>query len=136
MKLRSIRTNLTPLYDFIKILECQEALGMETGVIADEQITAPSQWSVNHAAIHGRLHFIATGHKKGAWSPASRDAKEWLQVDLGDKYFVVTRVATQGRNGHNPVQSVTMYNLQYSDDEVNFMYYKENGQDNEKVNHI
>ena len=108
---------------------------MQSGLITDEQITASSEFSVNHAAVQGRLHFKATGSKKGAWSPLKKDPNEWFQVDLGYNYFVVTGVATQGRNGHNPVQSVTKYILQYSDDEVNIQYYKEPGQVTAKVNH-
>ncbi|KAL9964026.1 hypothetical protein ACROYT_G027600 [Oculina patagonica] len=108
--------------------ECQEALGMESGAITDGQITASSQMSVNHAPTQGRLHFNKTGHKVGSWAAGSKDANQWLQVDLSSIYFTVTRVATQGRNNHNPVQIVKKYNLQYSDDEVNFQYYKEKGQ--------
>jgi len=44
----------------------------------------------------------------------------------------VTRVATQGRYSvYN--QWVTKYKLQYSDDGVNFQYYKEQGQTTDKV---
>ena len=118
---------------FMNPLECEAALGMESGAITDGQISASSEWSVNHAAVHGRLHYKANGYKKGAWSPASRDVKEWLQVDLASNHTAVTGVATQARNGHPSVQSVTKYNLQYSDDEVNFQYFKEHGQATEKV---
>ncbi|KAL9964028.1 hypothetical protein ACROYT_G027602 [Oculina patagonica] len=115
----------------MNIEKCQEAFGMESGSITDGQITASSQWSDDHAAVQGRLHFQATSVKKGAWIADTRieaGPDAWLQVDLGSKYFFVTGVATQGRNGYSKVQCVTKYNLQYSDDEVNFQYYKEQGQ--------
>ena len=122
--------------DFMNFLECYEALGMESGAITDGQITASSQWNdmvLDHAAAQGRLHFRKTAVKAGAWVAATRDNSQWLQVDLGNNNFIVTRVATQGRNGGTLVQSVSKYNLQYSDDEVNFQYYKEQGQATNKV---
>ena len=106
---------------------------MESGAITDGQITASSQYNGNHAAAQGRLHFNTTAGKAGAWVVATRDNNQWLQIDLGSNNFTVTRVATQGRNGHVNLQAVTKYNLQYSDDEVNFQYYKEQGQTKSKV---
>ncbi|XP_078357479.1 uncharacterized protein LOC144642389 [Oculina patagonica] len=105
---------------------CRQALGMENYIIPDGQISASSEWDVNHAAIQGRLHFKAGGGKQGAWSARSNDVNQWLQVDLGDKYTRVTRVATQGRNAAD--QWVTKYKLQYSDDGATFQDYKEQGQ--------
>ena len=104
---------------------------MESGAISDGQLTASSQYDANTAAIQGRLHFQAAGDKAGAWEARSNDVNQWLQVDLGNQVTAVTRVATQGRNGHN--HKVTEYNLQYGDDEVNFQYYKEQGQSSKKV---
>jgi len=43
----------------------------------------------------------------------------------------VRRVATKGYNGKN--QYVKKYKLQFSDDGVNFQYYKEQGQTTDKV---
>ncbi|KAL9964037.1 hypothetical protein ACROYT_G027611 [Oculina patagonica] len=108
--------------------ECDEALGMESGSISDGQITASSQYNNNHAAVQGRLHFNATSVKAGSWTAARKDTNQWLQVDLGSSFFTVTRVATQGRDWYFKLQCVTKYNLQYSDDGVNFQYYKEQGQ--------
>ena len=105
---------------------CQAALGMENGAISDGQITASSQFSVNHAPAQGRLHFKETSSKKGAWSAATTEQYQWLQVDLCS-FVTVTRVATQGRNMVSRKQWVTKYSLQYSNDEVNFQCYKEQG---------
>ena len=113
-------------------LECQGALGMESGAISDGQLTASSQYDANTAAIQGRLHFQAAGDKAGAWEARSNDVNQWLQVDLGNQVTAVTRVATQGRNKRH-LQWVTKYNLQYGDDGVNFQYYKEHGQTANKV---
>lgn len=101
---------------------------MENGEISDAQIDASSKRSANHAAQQGRLQFQATGIKAGAWSAATNDANQWLQVDLTDRYTRVTGVATQGRNAFYFSEWVTEYRLRYSNDGVNFRYYKQQGQ--------
>ena len=103
---------------------------METRLIKDAQITASSEWDSNHAATQARLNFKAGGGKRGAWSARSNDTNQWIQVALGS-YTKLTGIATQGRNGAN--EWVTKYQLQYSDDGVNFQYYKEAGQRSPKV---
>ena len=103
---------------------------MENRFIKDAQITASSQCDSNHAAIQARLNFQAGGGKTGAWSARSNDANQWIQVAL-KSYIKLTAIATQGRNGHS--QWVTKYQLQYSDDGVNFHYYKDPGQSSPKV---
>ena len=103
---------------------------MESRLIKDSQITASSQWDGNHAAVQGRLNFLAGGGKAGGWSARTNDVKQWIQVDLfGDAE--VTRVVTQGRNAHN--QWVTKYKLQYSSDGVNFHFYHLPGHNSPKV---
>ena len=112
-------------------LDYQEALGMENGTISDVQISASSQWSIDYAAIQGRLHFKAVSQYGGSWSAHKNDLQQWLQVDLGSQFTQVTRVATQGRLDYS--QWVTRYKLQYSNDGVNFQYYREQGQNADKV---
>ena len=117
----------TLLANLITYLDCQRALGMQSGRISDGQISASTQYDENHAANQGRLHFQATGTLHGSWSAEKNDAHQWLQVYLGWDSILVTGVATQGRNGLC-CQWVTKYNLQYSDDNVNFRYYREPGE--------
>lgn len=104
---------------------------MENGEIPDGQIRASSQWNENHAAIQGRLNFKETSSKSGSWSARKDDDSQWLQIELGSKYSRVSRVATQGRNGQD--QWVTTYKLQYSNDGINFQYYREQGQTTDTV---
>ena len=94
---------------------------METRLIKDAQIIASSQYDSSHAAIQARLNFKVGGGKQGAWSAGSNDVNQWIQVALGS-YTTLTGIATQGSNGAD--QWVTKYQLQYSDDGVNFHYYK------------
>lgn len=99
---------------------------MQSRRISDGQISASSQRDARHSASHGRLHFQATPTLQGSWSADRNDVHQWLQVYLGSDSILITGVATQGRNGFC-CQWVTKYNLQYSDDNVNFQYYREPG---------
>ena len=100
---------------------------MENGTISDGQISASSQLDANHTAIQGRLQ-----RGTASWSSAGNDSTQWLRVDLGGQHTKVTRVATQGGNGAN-AQWVTKYKLQYSNDGASFQYYREPGQNTDKV---
>ena len=100
---------------------------MESGKIRDGQITASSQYDGNHAANRSRLRLNATAPLRGAWSAGINDAHQWLQVYLGCESYIITGVATQGRNSCCR-QWVTNYNLQYGDDKNNFQYYREQGE--------
>ena len=112
-----------------------KALGMESGAIADSQITASSEWNVYHSSKRSRLYTKDIGIKtgRGAWSSLTSDLNQWLQVDLG-KITPVTHVATQGRSSWSPVQMVTKYKLQFSDDGASFLFYKRQGESSDAVN--
>ena len=103
---------------------------MANYAIPNGQITASSQWDVNHAAIQGRLHYKLSGNKQGGWSARTNDVNQFLQIDLVH-ITKLTGVATQGRNAYD--QWVKTYKLQYSVDGVNFKYYKGQGQSADKV---
>ena len=111
---------------------------MENGAISDGQITASSfhthPW-IDHGPHLARLHLqhISDARAGGWLAELPNDASQWLQIDLGNQYYNVTRVATQGRQSSN--QKVTKYNLQYSDDGVAFSWY-ENDQGQPKVSNI
>ena len=107
---------------------------MENGAISDASITASSEYGAHYAAIQGRLNFQATASLQGAWSALTNDVNQWLQVYLGSESIIITKVATQGRNGFQ--QWVTKYNLQYSEDWVNFRYYREQGKTEKMVKYI
>ena len=120
---------------YITSLECKKGkpLGMKNGAIFDEQISASSQWDNNHAASQGRLQHRKNGSKSGGWSARTNDLNQWLQVDLRSYNIKVTGVATQGKNGRGKAQYVTTYKLQYSNNGVDFQYYREPGEATDKV---
>jgi len=100
---------------------------MESGSISDAQITASSEFRSRYtAAGDGRLN------TRTAWSAATNDASQWLQIDLGVQYPTVTRVATQGSSAYS--MWVTEYKLQFSiNNGVTFHYYVGQEQVTDKV---
>ena len=116
---------------------------MESYEILNKQITASSEVDGIHAAHQGRLNFqeVDNGRerKAGSWAALVNDQHQWLQVELPKDESVVTSVATQGRNrqlgwyGGSHNQWITKYQLQYSNNGVNFEYYQDEGQTTTKV---
>ncbi|XP_066294614.1 lactadherin-like [Branchiostoma lanceolatum] len=91
---------------------CSDPLGMESGAIPDDSITASSFHSADLVPYNGRLNGVAGG---GAWMAISNTIGQWLQVDLGEMKRV-TGTIIQGRR--NTEQRVTSYKLQYSTDRI------------------
>lgn len=109
-----------------QLKECEsKPLGMESGDITDDQITASSEYNSNYGGVHARLK------KGGFWAAKRNDANQWIQVDLG-KIMTVKGVATQGRPS-SYLQCVTKYKLQYGNDGQTFSDYKEEGKSSAKV---
>uniref|UniRef100_A0A3Q3E7G4 Neuropilin n=1 Tax=Labrus bergylta TaxID=56723 RepID=A0A3Q3E7G4_9LABR len=69
---------------------CLEPLGMESGEISSERITASSQYNSNWSPERSRLNYQENG-----WTPSDDTVREWIQVDLGFLRFI-TAVGTQG----------------------------------------
>ena len=107
------------------VLHCLMSLGLEDGRIQDGAMSASSAYNNNHAAKLGRLNLEA---KAGAWCVLTRDANQWLQIDLGGG-TTVTKVATQGRQ--NADQWVTSYAISYNPVKANWVYVMTHG--NKKV---
>ena len=116
--------------NFIKRLG-YDPLGMENGAISYGQISASSQYNEGLSAVYGRLNLKASSGNGGGWTPKTNGEDEWLQVELGKLPIKVTRLATQESDYYE--DWVTTYKLQYSDDGVNFLYYREKGQTTDKV---
>ncbi|XP_030377793.1 discoidin domain-containing receptor 2 [Scaptodrosophila lebanonensis] len=98
----------------LEIGTCKQALGMESGAIADSQITASSAHDMgNVGPQHARLKVDNNG---GAWCPkhmVSRGLKEYLQIDLMQVHKV-SAIRTQGRFGKGQGQEYTeSYVMEY-----------------------
>lgn len=55
--------------------ECLSPLGMESGEITDERISASTQYNPSWSPARSRLNF----HDNG-WTPSGDSAREWIQV--------------------------------------------------------
>ena len=110
------------------VLHCLMSLGLEDGRIQDGAMSASSAYNNNHAAKLGRLNLEAKPGNAGAWCVLTRDANQWLQIDLGGG-TTVTKVATQGRQ--NADQWVTSYAISYNPVKANWVYVMTHG--NKKV---
>ena len=97
--------------------------------IADDQITASSEWSRAGSAYHGannaRLNRPSQpGISIGAWCTTESDANRWIQVDLRTPTWI-TGVTIQKRE--NIDQWVTKYKVEYSSNMQNWMYVQSIG---------
>ncbi|XP_054275572.1 discoidin domain-containing receptor 2-like isoform X2 [Macrosteles quadrilineatus] len=94
--------------------QCTLPLGMESGAIPDDDISASSSFdSGNVGPQFGRLRTESHG---GAWCPKyqiTTEPKEWLEIDLHGVH-VITAVETQGRFGNGQGQEFAeAYLLEY-----------------------
>lgn len=95
---------LIPNHNAFDIGRCNSPLGLESGAIADQDITASSAYdSGSVGPQHGRLRNDKNG---GAWCPrqmVTHDALEYLEINL-HKVHAVTATKTQGRFGNGQGQ--------------------------------
>ena len=104
---------------------------MQSGEISDGQLSASSERDSKHSATQSRLHFV-NPDGAGSWAAESNGTDQWLQVDLVILNTQVTRVATQGSNGHQG-EWVTKYSLQYGNDTERFYNFTVPEQNTTKV---
>lgn len=103
---------------------CLMSLGLEDGRIQDGAMSASSQYNNNFAAKLGRLNLEAKVRNAGAWCVLTRDANQWLQIDLGGG-TTVTKVATQGNQDYD--EWVTSYAISYNPVKSNWVYVLTHG---------
>ena len=104
-------------------------LGMKDGTILDRQISASSERRLYFGPANARLNFSGTGVRAGAWVAGANDKNQWLQVDFGNETRV-TEIDTQGQSSKlcpKCDQWVKNYTVSYSQDNVTFHQYKEDG---------
>ncbi|XP_053294497.1 neuropilin-1a [Pleuronectes platessa] len=86
----TIRERSLPLGHEDEDFACMEPLGMESGEVSTEQISASSQYNPNWSPERSRLNYQENG-----WTPSDDTVREWIQVDLGFLRFI-TAIGTQG----------------------------------------
>ncbi|XP_046827642.1 discoidin domain-containing receptor 2-like isoform X1 [Vespa crabro] len=102
-----------PCYRCLDLGQCANALGMESGEIPNEDITASSMYDPSLGPKHARLRQDKGG---GAWCPknmVTKEGKEYLEVNLHSPRVLMS-VRTQGRfgNGHG-VEYTEEYFVEY-----------------------
>lgn len=116
--------NLSVNSDSLSILQqdCSQPLGMESGKIKNEQITA-STFLKHHEPYEGRLNL------KGGrgWYAKYNRKTEYLQIDF-KRVINITAVATQGKSNVKGMLDVYVkeYKLSLSDNGKNWKDYTEN----------
>ncbi|XP_054915537.1 neuropilin-2a isoform X1 [Poeciliopsis prolifica] len=100
---------------------CSNALGMESGKISDDQITASTSFYDNRwLPRQARLN-----NDDNAWTPSEDSNKEYIQVDL---HFlkVLTGIATQGAISKETQKAyyVTSFKLEISTNGEDWMVYR------------
>ncbi|XP_066592501.1 discoidin domain-containing receptor 2 isoform X2 [Prorops nasuta] len=97
----------------LDIGQCTAALGMESGEISDEDISASSMYDPSLGPKHARLRRNEGG---GAWCPKNvltKDRNEYLEVNLHSPR-ILTAARTQGRYGNgNGVEYTEEYYVEY-----------------------
>ena len=95
-------------------------LGMQSGSIPDDSITASSELNVITPAKNGRLNYTAGS----SWCAATNDNNPFLQIDL-QKLHIICAVSTQGNSQAD--DWVKTYTLQSSRDGKTWTNYEDSG---------
>lgn len=103
---------------------------MQNRKITATQLSASSKYNGYHSPDRARLYNQKSGSYQEAWSAATNDLNQWIQIDLRIKTRV-TYVATQGRVEFS--QWITKYKLQFGDDGSSFQGFREQGESVDKV---
>uniref|UniRef100_G3P3P6 Coagulation factor V n=1 Tax=Gasterosteus aculeatus aculeatus TaxID=481459 RepID=G3P3P6_GASAC len=106
--------------------ECYRPLGLESGSVKDEQITAINSrgyWEPHLARLNNN-------GKINAWS--TEQNRSWIQVDF-QRPVVISQVATQGARQMFQSQFVEKFSISYSTDHRNWNFYKSDSRDFKKV---
>ncbi|MBN3297114.1 EDIL3 protein, partial [Amia calva] len=121
-------------YKLLHKTECSGPLGMEGGIISNQQITASS----THRALFGLQKwypYFARLNKKGlvnAWTAAENDRWPWIQINL-QRRMRVTGLITQGAKRIGSPEYVKSYKVAYSDDGKTWRTYKVKGTDEDMI---
>ncbi|XP_015126080.1 epithelial discoidin domain-containing receptor 1 isoform X2 [Diachasma alloeum] len=98
----------------VDLSQCIAPLGMESGAIVDEDITASSSFESGN--VGPRQARLRTENNGGAWCPKGEitsEPREWLEIDLHSVHMI-TGTNTQGRFGNGVgVEYAEGYLLEY-----------------------
>ncbi|CAB3990901.1 Hypothetical predicted protein [Paramuricea clavata] len=105
----------------LKPCQAPKALGMQSGKIPDNAITASSFYNSAYKTSYGRLN---TNKGMCSWTTTRQGrSNSWFQVDLG-QLATLTGIATQGSCRASAEWTKT-YLVSYSTDAKKWIYYQE-----------
>ncbi|XP_033965398.1 discoidin, CUB and LCCL domain-containing protein 2 isoform X1 [Pseudochaenichthys georgianus] len=112
---------------------CSGTLGLESGGVADTQLSASSvwEWSVGQQSVWAPSG--ARLKKAGLpWASAQSDLKQWLQVDL-KREKRITGITTTGSTLREYRYYVSAYRVQHSNDGQQWLSYREANATRDKI---
>ncbi|XP_076853909.1 milk fat globule EGF and factor V/VIII domain containing a [Brachyhypopomus gauderio] len=114
---------------------CADPLGMKSRLVSDSQLSASSAfrtWGIDTFTWLPHYARLDKLGKTNAWSPASNNRSEWLEVDLG-KPKRITGIITQGAKDFGTVQFVSAFKMAFSDDGSFWTIVKEEATKTDKI---
>ncbi|KAF7647577.1 hypothetical protein LDENG_00170370 [Lucifuga dentata] len=114
---------------------CSEPLGMKSRLISDGQLSASSSyrtWGIDTFTWLPQYARLDKQGKTNAWSPATNNHSEWIQVDL-EKTKRLTGIITQGAKDFGVVQFVSMFKVAYSNNGQSWSMVKDENTGNDKI---
>ncbi|XP_062327236.1 EGF-like repeat and discoidin I-like domain-containing protein 3 isoform X2 [Osmerus eperlanus] len=114
---------------------CTEPLGMKSRLISDGQLSSSSAfrtWGIDAFTWHAQFGRLDKQGKTNAWSAATNNRSEWLQVDL-EKPKRLTGIITQGAKDFGVVQYVSMFKVAYSNDGQTWSLVKDEKTDTDMI---
>lgn len=112
---------MTLLFNTSSAAPCNRPLGLSSGRLPNNRMTASSEVNQFYAARLARLGRGKRGKYSGAWCSRHKNHYQWLKVDFG-RLMKITQVLTQGRQDYG--QWVTSYYLSSSVDNVHWAMYR------------
>ncbi|XP_056903395.1 coagulation factor V isoform X1 [Takifugu flavidus] len=112
--------------------DCYHPLGLESGSVKDDQITATNTRGRQAPTGYWEPH-LARLHNQGKYNAWSTDQNySSIQVDF-QRPVVISQVATQGARQFFQAQYVSSYYISYSNDRRSWSFYKGDSRDDIKV---
>ncbi|KAG7503796.1 hypothetical protein JOB18_045092 [Solea senegalensis] len=112
---------------------CYGTLGLESGGVADTQLSASSVWEWNFGQHREWLPSGARLKKTGLpWAPSQSDQQQWLQVDL-KREKRITGITTTGSTLREYQYFVSAYRVLYSNDARQWFIYREANSTQDKI---
>ncbi|XP_046897520.1 EGF-like repeat and discoidin I-like domain-containing protein 3 isoform X2 [Hypomesus transpacificus] len=114
---------------------CTEPLGMKSHLISDGQLSSSSAfrtWGIDAFTWHAQFGRLDKQGKTNAWSAATNNRSEWLQVDL-EKPKRLTGIITQGAKDFGVVQYVSIFKVAHSNDGQTWSFVKDEKTDTDML---